>query len=175
MAHFPAFSPVSCCRSESTPCEWSQNLLTLHRTVLALHSKAECLPCLCVCPAVPSQTAPPSNSKLHADGDHHHSFLEVYHASAIFLGLRVSFCVEAGGHCGKLSLVPGRLSHLKDAKRLLGKNERPCEVAPRLYLHCKEYSHLTFPLSLLTLKSGWWAGVSLLPALWGPSGMLTWD
>lgn len=129
--------------------------------------------CLPRCPLTPPLPTP--HSKLHADGDHHHSFLEVYHASTIFLGLRVSFCVEAGGFCGKLSLVPGRLSHLKDAKRLLGKNERPCEVAPKLYLHCKEYSHLTFPLSLLTLKSGQWAGVSLLPALWGPSGTLTWD
>ena len=55
---FPVFSPVSCCRSECTPCEWSQNLLALHRTVLALHSEAECLSCLCVCPTVPSHPPP---------------------------------------------------------------------------------------------------------------------
>ena len=119
VAHFPVFSPVSCCRSECAPCEWSQNLLTLHRTVLALHSEAECLSCLCVCPTVPSH--PPAS--FMQMGTTVTSFLGVYHAIVIFLGLRVSFCVEAGGCCGKLSLVSGRLSHLKDAKRLLGKNE----------------------------------------------------
>ena len=81
------------------------------------------LPCLCVCPTVPSHPAPPPAVSFMQMGTTATSFLEVYHASAIFLGLRVSFCVEAGGHCGKLSLVPGRLSHLKDAKRLLRKKE----------------------------------------------------
>lgn len=98
-------------------------MLTLHRTVLALHSKAEVSPVCVFAPTVPCTLPSPYAVSFMQMGTTVTSFLEIYHPSAIFLGLRVSFCVEVGGHCGKLSLVPGRLSHLKDAKRLLRKKE----------------------------------------------------